>query len=163
MPNTSLWNWLRLKFWNNRFKKTAFDFVGRGANFNGVNLIDIEDSIIIGENTIFDIGDSDPIYLGKNIGIARNCFFRSANHVFDDNRNRNYKDQGHSSKKIPFNGKTYSIVIEEGVWIGANCIILTGAKIGKGSVISAGSVVSFEIPEYSVAAGNPARVIKVIQ
>jgi maltose O-acetyltransferase len=50
-------------------------------------------------------------------------------------------------------------VIEDNVWIGANCILLTGTFIGMGSVIGAGSVVRSAIPPFSIAAGNPARVV----
>lgn len=53
-----------------------------------------------------------------------------------------------------------SIVIGENVFIGCNCLILKGSKIGNNAVIGAGSVVSGEIPANCVAAGNPARVIK---
>ena len=52
-----------------------------------------------------------------------------------------------------------SIIIEDNVHIGARCIILSGAKIGEGSIVAAGAVVSSEIPENSIVAGNPARVI----
>jgi acetyltransferase-like isoleucine patch superfamily enzyme len=52
------------------------------------------------------------------------------------------------------------VVIEDDVWLGYNVIVLPGVTIGKGSVIGAGSVVSKDIPPYSIAIGNPARVIK---
>lgn len=52
------------------------------------------------------------------------------------------------------------VIIEDDVWIGARVIILPGVKIGRGSVIGAGSVVAKSIPEYSVAVGNPAKVVK---
>jgi acetyltransferase-like isoleucine patch superfamily enzyme len=54
------------------------------------------------------------------------------------------------------------IVIEDDVFIGARSIILKGVRIGSGSVIGAGSVVTKDIPANSVAAGNPARWIKAI-
>lgn len=54
------------------------------------------------------------------------------------------------------------IIIEDEVWIGARAIILKGVRIGKGAIIGAGSVVSKDIPPYSFAAGNPARVIKKV-
>jgi acetyltransferase-like isoleucine patch superfamily enzyme len=50
--------------------------------------------------------------------------------------------------------------IEKGCWIGEKVIILPGVNIGKRSIIGAGSVVTKSIPEYSIAVGNPARVIK---
>ena len=52
------------------------------------------------------------------------------------------------------------VVIEDNVWIGEKSIILKGTKIGKNSIIGAGSVVSGEIPENVVYAGNPAREVK---
>lgn len=55
------------------------------------------------------------------------------------------------------------IIIEDEVWIGARCIVTKGVTIGKGSIIGAGSVVTKSVPPYSLAAGNPARIIKGIQ
>jgi acetyltransferase-like isoleucine patch superfamily enzyme len=52
------------------------------------------------------------------------------------------------------------IVIGNDVWIGANVVIVAGSIIGKGSVIAAGSVVTKNIPEYCIAAGVPAKLIK---
>lgn len=52
------------------------------------------------------------------------------------------------------------IKIGSGVWIGANVVILDGVVIGNGCVIGAGSVVTKSIPDYSVAYGNPAKVVK---
>ena len=46
------------------------------------------------------------------------------------------------------------------VWIGTNSVVLPGVTIGKGAVIGAGTVVTKDIPEYAIAVGNPARVIK---
>lgn len=55
------------------------------------------------------------------------------------------------------------ITIEDEVWIGARCIITKGVTIGKGSIIGSGAVVTKNVPPYSLAAGNPARVIKKVQ
>ena len=52
------------------------------------------------------------------------------------------------------------IVIKDKVWIGFNCIILKGVTIGEGAVIAAGSVVTKDVPDYAVVAGNPAVIIK---
>lgn len=50
------------------------------------------------------------------------------------------------------------VIIEEDVWIGSNTVILPGVKIGRGAIIGAGSVVTKDVPRYSVAFGNPAIV-----
>lgn len=55
------------------------------------------------------------------------------------------------------------IVIEDAVWIGHHAMVMKGVTIGKGSVIGAGSVVTSSVPPYSVAVGNPARVVKTIE
>lgn len=55
-----------------------------------------------------------------------------------------------------------NITIEDNVWIGCECVILKGVTIGRGAIIGAGSVVTRDVPPYTMAAGNPARVIKPI-
>lgn len=52
------------------------------------------------------------------------------------------------------------VVIEDDVWIGARVTLLPGVHIGRGSVIGAGSVVTKDVPAYSIVGGNPARVLK---
>jgi acetyltransferase-like isoleucine patch superfamily enzyme len=51
------------------------------------------------------------------------------------------------------------VVVADNVWVGARAVLLGGARIGEGSVIGAGSVVDFEVPPRSIAAGNPGRVV----
>lgn len=53
-----------------------------------------------------------------------------------------------------------NVIIQDDVWIGAACYIKSGTKIGKGSIIGAGSIVLNDIPPNSIAVGSPARVIK---
>jgi acetyltransferase-like isoleucine patch superfamily enzyme len=52
------------------------------------------------------------------------------------------------------------VVIEDDCWIAANSVILDGVRIGRGSVVAAGAVVSRDVPPFSIVAGVPARVIK---
>ena len=91
-----------------------------------------------------------PVIIGNNVNLAQNITVSGLDH--------NYKD---TSKRIDEQGVSTSLItIDENVWIGANCVVTKGVNIGKHSIIAAGSVVSKDIPPYSVAAGNPARVIK---
>jgi len=76
----------------------------------------------------------------------------AVNHVFDD-PNRPFVEQGITAK---------GIVIEDDVWIGSGAIITDGVRVGKGAVIAAGAVVTGDIPAHTVAAGVPARVVRVI-
>jgi carbonic anhydrase/acetyltransferase-like protein (isoleucine patch superfamily) len=57
-------------------------------------------------------------------------------------------------------GSTAAVVLEDNVWIGDSAIVCKGVTIGENSVIGAGAVVASDIPANSIAAGNPARVIK---
>lgn len=58
--------------------------------------------------------------------------------------------------------KKEKIVIEDDVWIGANVIILPGVRIGKGAILGAGSVVTKDVPPYTIVAGVPAKVMKTL-
>lgn len=75
------------------------------------------------------------------------------NHKFDS-KNKSIMDQGHY--------QSLQVVLKKGSWIGANAIILPGVTIGINSVIGAGSIVTKSIPDYCIAVGNPAKVIKRI-
>lgn len=54
------------------------------------------------------------------------------------------------------------VLIKKGAWIGANAVILPGVCVGKHAIVGAGSVVTKDVPDYGVAVGNPARVIKML-
>lgn len=56
-----------------------------------------------------------------------------------------------------------AVTIEDGVWIGAGAIILPGVTVGKKSVVAAGSVVTKNVPSGTLVAGNPAKIMKVLQ
>ena len=112
----------------------------------------------LGEFAAIEVGDSDPIFIGNDVAMARGAYLRSANHGIDDLESV-ISSQGHTSKRIEYQGGVYSVVIEDDVWVGANAIILSGAHIGKGSVVSAATVVASEVPPYSIVVGNPGRVI----
>ena len=64
------------------------------------------------------------------------------------------------SKEPPYSHIANSIKIESGVWIGSNAIILAGVKIGRNAVVGAGAIVTKDVPENMIFAGNPAKTIK---
>ena len=69
-------------------------------------------------------------------------------------------DAGHSQRN---RFETATVTIGDRVWIGEKAIVLKGVTIGRGSVIGAGAVVTKSIPEWSIAVGSPARVIRQVQ
>lgn len=73
----------------------------------------------------------------------------------------NKKEKGKTPYVATFKSKP--IVIEDKVWIGARVMILKGVRIGYGSIVAAGAIVAKDIPPFSVAAGNPAVVVKELQ
>jgi acetyltransferase-like isoleucine patch superfamily enzyme len=108
--------------------------------------------VIMGEKVLVGVGCklTGPITLGNNILLAQNVLISGLNHDFSD-PSVPIVHQGYSVKEI---------VIEDGVWIGGGAIITPGVHIGRNSVVGAGSVVTKDVPPYSVAIGNPARVVK---
>jgi virginiamycin A acetyltransferase len=103
----------------------------------------------------------NPVSIGNFCSIARNVTIQEYNHDYkkfstyfiEQNflKNKSYKDEVVS--KGPIN-------IGHDVWIGVNCVILSGSNISTGAIIGAGSVVSGYIPPYAIAIGSPAKVIK---
>lgn len=68
----------------------------------------------------------------------------------------------HPARRADFGRFSEPIVIEDKVWIGSNAVVLPGVRIGYGSVVGAGSVVSRSIPPMSVALGTPCRVVRPV-
>lgn len=108
--------------------------------------------VIIGKKVLIGAGSkiTGPVTFGDNILLAQNVVMSGLNHDFED-INTPIVQQGFSVK---------TIFVEDGAWIGAGAIITAGVRIGKNSVIGAGSVVTKDVPDYCVAVGNPAKVVK---
>ena len=130
----------------------------RLAKIHMPELVDIGDNFALGEAAVIDPCESKGIFIGDNVAIAQGAFIRAANHSISK-LDIPIRNQGHECSIIGFNGKEYSIIIEDDVWIGAHAIILSGSWLGKGSVVAAGAVVASVVPPYSIVAGNPGRVI----
>jgi len=139
------------------FKKLRYFFASKVIKKIGKN-VNIENGAIFNPN--ISIGDNSGIgvrcelvgniEIGNNVMMGPEVVFYTQNHQFK-NRNKTIIEQGYDEEK--------KIVIEDDVWIGRRVIILPGVTIKKGTVVGAGAIVTKTFPEYSVIAGNPAKVI----
>ncbi len=91
------------------------------------------------------------IEIGDNVLIAGHCHIVAGNHRFED-PDRPINTQGFDSR---------GIVIEDDVWLGAGVKVLDGVRIGRGSIVSAGAVVTRDVAPYSIMAGVPARFLRL--
>ena len=89
------------------------------------------------------------LVIGRNVLIGPNVVLRVADHVYAD-PDRPIREQGHMGG---------TIVIEDDVWLGANVVVTRNVRIGRGTVVGAGSVVTKDVPPLSIVVGVPARVI----
>lgn len=112
--------------------------------------------VVIGDHVVVNSGcvlySGNGISIGDHVAIAANCTFAPVNHAYQ-NRDELIMNQGF----LPSKG---GIVIEDDVWIGANCVILDGARIRKGCVIGACSLVRGELEPYGVYGGHPLQKLK---
>lgn len=107
--------------------------------------------VIIGVGSYVNSGcvlySGNGIHIGDKVAIAANCTLAPVNHAYRD-KSRPIREQGFLLGKG-------GILIEDDVWIGANCVILDGARIRRGVVVAAGSVVRGELKAFGIYAGTP--------
>ena len=140
------------------FKKAREFFAKRIVKKMGKN-VNIETGAIFNPN--IEIGDNSSIgvrcelvgtvIIGKDVMMGPEVVFNSINHKFED-KDKVMREQGYAQEE--------KIIVEDDVWIGRRAIILPGVTIKKGSVVGAGAIVTKTFPEYSIIAGNPAKIIK---
>lgn len=166
--NTKINGYLGLNLLSNASVRIGNDFYCSSGNHINPLSRNIQGSIRVNSNAILNIGDnvgmSSPIILvhqsitiGNNVKLGANVILMDS-----DAHSLNFLDRRNHDLDIK-NKKDKPIIIEDDVFIGVNSIILKGVTIGARSVIGAGSVVTKSIPADSIACGNPAKVIKILQ
>ncbi|MBN9299883.1 MAG: acyltransferase [Filimonas sp.] len=165
----------RPRFWVRNFANIFFHKKGKGARVRSRVRMDvlpfnkfemgarsvIEDfstvnngvgDVFIGENTFVGMSNVliGPLRIGNNVILAQNVVMSGLNHIYTDI----------SRPIVTQNVTTAQIVIGDDCWIAANAVITAGVTIGKHCVVAGGAVVTKDVADYSVVAGNPARVIK---
>lgn len=132
---------------NVRFYPSSSQFIYRN--------IHVGNDVQIGYRASF-IASIAKIYIGNKVLFGPHVTIRGGNHRFDI-VGQFIHDIKDSEKTSQYDK---DVIIEDDVWVGTNVTILSGVKIGRGSVIAAGAVVTKSIPPYSIAGGIPANVIK---
>jgi acetyltransferase-like isoleucine patch superfamily enzyme len=112
----------------------------------------------IGSGTFLNIATMvaahELVEIGDHVMFANSCFVTDANHRFDD-----------LEKPVPWQGFATKrpTRVGDNVWCGAHVVITSGVTVGERCVIGANSVVTEDLPPFSIAAGAPARVIKRVE
>ena len=112
--------------------------------------IDIGKNCSFNSNVILDASQNGVIKIYDNCLIGPNVVFRAADHKFN-RKKANINSQGHNRGVI---------TVQKNVWIGANCVITRNVTISEGCVVGAGSIVTKNLPAYTVCCGVPAREIR---
>lgn len=179
----SLWRWCRSQYCN-QLMAYKCDSLGQGIDWDGdVPLIYGDGRICLGNYVkvgnrqtwvvglkVYDdarltVGDHTTINyqtlisVAKEVRIGKHCSLAGEIKIFDNNSHST--DYRARREKRPLERKDVApVIIEDDVWVGTQTIILKGVRIGRGAVIAAGSVVTREVPPFTLVAGNPARVLR---
>lgn len=148
MPSWRFGYWLRRVLARHIFKQCGKNIIIKNrAYFGSGTHIVIGDRSQIGQNSKID---HDTIF-GNDVVMGPDVIIMSSAHAFED-PNVPINLQGALPKR--------PVVIGNDVWLGTRVVVMPGVSIGEGAVIGAGSIVTKDIPPYSIAVGAPARVIR---
>ena len=138
-----------------------FKYFGVNADFRAgayaicCSKISLGNNVVIRPNTMIfaapNDNDAGSVLIEDDVMIGSGVHIYAINHRYDLS-GINIINQGHSDAK--------TVTLMEGCWLGANVVVLPGVTIGKNSVVGAGSIVTKDVPDRVVVAGNPATLIK---
>jgi acetyltransferase-like isoleucine patch superfamily enzyme len=155
---------------DNRAKKESL-VVGEYSQIMGEILLQTEQALVVmGHHSC--LGEDSRVWSSNSVKIGNYVLISHMVDVFDNNSHSlNHGKRRDDAikvfelqKPVQFEFITSApIVIEDDVWIGAKSTILKGVTIGAGAVVAAGSIVTKDVPPFTLVAGNPARIIKKIK
>ena len=164
----SIGNNTRISYRNILVKESCKVRVGNNSLIKAAISFDRERAkIIIGDRTFIGTSNiviADKIEIGNDVLIAWGCTIvdHNSHSIYWEKREQDVTNWV-NGKKDWTNVKVKKIKICNKAWIGFNSIILKGITIGEAAVVSAGSVVTRDVPPYTIVGGNPARIIKKIE
>ena len=123
--------------------------------FHRLRGVKIGKNVLVGLDTFIDDDGPDRVVIEDNVFLTAGCM------LLTHQRDLSGYKRGDWVGKMPF--KIAGIHIKEGAHIGIGAIIMPGVTIGRGAIIGAGAVVTKDVPDYCVAVGAPAKVIKEFQ
>ena len=126
--------------------------------------IKIGDWCYVGENT--NVWSANSIIIGNHVLIAHNVnIFDHDTHPIDFMERREHFNhiitKGHP--KVAPNWNEKPVIIKDDAWIACGAIILKGVTIGRGAIVAAGAVVTHDVEDFTIVAGNPAKVVRKLQ
>lgn len=144
--------------------------IGENTHIKGsLLLFKFDGEIIIGDNCFIGEGtklwSAEKLIIGNNVLISHNVSIvdTNAHEINNFERAERYQElvtKGHWDTKGSI--LTKPVHIKDYAWISFNATVLKGVTIGKGAIIAAGSVVTKDVPDWTIVAGNPAKVVRVI-
>lgn len=129
-----------------------FCYLGSDCHFVGSDKIVIGNHVYIGNKCVFQTTHGK-IVIGNHVMFGPGVNIHNGNHIY----NKIGKFMDENTKPDDWDDGT--IHIEDDVWIGANAVILGKVKIGEGSIVGAGSIVTHNVTPYTIVAGNPVQLL----
>jgi acetyltransferase-like isoleucine patch superfamily enzyme len=130
-------------------------YVGAGCWLQVIGTPQESPAVVLGDGTSIAggcvISAARSIVLGRRVLIARNVYLADHSHAFEDTTTA-VMDQG-IDRLLP-------IAVGDGAWLGENVVVGPGVTIGRGAVVGANSVVLADVPDFAVAVGAPARIVR---